>query len=498
MWQEEPIQMSETIWIWTLTSSLLPNWHSQSRETYVLFFEERNHQKAINRLGEKDFGICHTEKLLLLNSYALTIGGPDTRLPYQVTAPRSPTNSEREYMGFSHAAMFEVLDVSNPTDSTSATINYGSDDNNEDDAIVNDTVFTKPRTHTEQQEILRELIGDDLDIEVFVNEDEYNSFCNNDQKGDPLAGTSLDVIDDNAQQHDKKNREAIEAEIKRLLPTISHSESTMDAFKRLTNQCAWIPFRDPSSNMHASDIDKAEADLYDEWMSNPQTAYSPQTQSGPRSFKAFEQDWNNEVTRRFRLWSKEGDGEGIVQLRYKTKLLLQQHFNKLAEISSLQGQLPNDDTHRHILDRQLRENRQNLNTVPRAEDTVPPRYHGTGTTPLGCPTGLNAEVTVGAVRQDRQNSAKAPFRIELTKVNMATTSRRCFRSRKYCINCGFKRSDHVPSEEGVAATCKRSYCGKCRERRDCHGNSAFGIKCTNNTHPWQVSTVSDWFETIVN
>ena len=77
-----------------------------------------------------------------------------------------------------------------------------------------------------------------MDIEVFVNKKEYNSFCNDNKKSDPLAGTSLDVIGDNAQHHDKKNHGAIEAEIKQLLPSISHSESTVDALKHLTNQCA--------------------------------------------------------------------------------------------------------------------------------------------------------------------------------------------------------------------------------------------------------------------
>ena len=79
------------------------------------------------------------------------------------------------------------------------------------------------------------------------------------------------------------------------------------------------------------------------------------SQSGPPSFKAFRWDWNNEVTCWFCLWSKEGDSEGILQLQYKSKLLLQQHFNRLAKIASLQGWLPNNDRHQHLLDQQLRE-----------------------------------------------------------------------------------------------------------------------------------------------
>jgi hypothetical protein len=457
----------------------LPAGIHRAERLICCFFEERNHQKAISRLGEKDFGICHTEKLLLLNSYALSVGCPENRLPYQVATPRKHTNAEAEYMGFAHKSEIEVMEVSNPTNCISNDINE------------------EPRAHREQDELLSDLLGEDLDIEVFATEEEYNAFLNRDTRATDEVHR-LDEMESSAGRNDRDNHYAIEQELKRLLPIGTGQETTIEAFKRLTNQCAWIPFRNPNSVTFATEIDKAEAALYDEWMSNPDICYNPLLQSGPRTFKAFERDWNNEVTRRFRLWSREGD-EGVVQLRYKTKLLLQQYYNQLAENASLRAQLPQDEDHRRTLDEQLRNNRQHLTPAPLAADTSPPTYSGEGTTPIGCPTALNTEVTVGAVRRAPNNPSIAPFHVVVRQVPTTAPprpSRKRFRSRKYCVTCGFKRSEHIVLDEGVAATCDRTYCGKCRQRKDCHGNCGFGLTCTKPTHPWQTSHVADWYDTV--
>jgi hypothetical protein len=293
------------------------------------FFEERNHRKAISRLGETDYGICHTEKLLLLNSYAVTVGCPKNNLPYPVSAPRKQDDAVQEYMGFAHSSYMEVVEVSNPTDVNVPETGYRSEDGNEEDDVFND-VNIEPLSHREQDALLSEELGDDLDIEVFANQEEYTEFLNRDTRSTDER-RRVDEMEDLAVQHDRDNGEAIDQELRRLLPTSSgQPESTIDAFKQLTNQFAWIPFRNPNSETSATEIDRAEYTLYDEWMCGPNPKYSPLVQSGSCSFKAFERDWNNEVTRQFRLWSREGDNS-VVQLQYKSKLLLQEYYNRLAE-----------------------------------------------------------------------------------------------------------------------------------------------------------------------
>jgi hypothetical protein len=231
-------------------------------------------------LGEQDFGICHTEKLLLLNSYALTVGCPENKLPYQVSAPRKSPDAEEEYMGFRHSAQLDVVEVSNPMDVNSAEAGYLSDDNNEEGDVAND-VKQEPTAFIESNALLTDTLGDDLDIEVFGSEEEYNAFRSRGMRPTEELRT-LDEIELSAVRNEQVNRSAIEQELNHLLPTgTGLQESTIDAFKRLTNQFAWIPFRDPHSSTAASEIDKAESELYDEWMSDPRGArYSP-TQYNP-------------------------------------------------------------------------------------------------------------------------------------------------------------------------------------------------------------------------
>jgi hypothetical protein len=61
------------------------------------------------------------------------------------------------------------------------------------------------------------------------------------------------------------NREFIQRELARLVPNEDDvRESTMDGFKRLTADNAWVPFRMPDSTMEATDIDKEEANYFNE------------------------------------------------------------------------------------------------------------------------------------------------------------------------------------------------------------------------------------------
>ena len=290
------------------------------------FFEERNHRKAVNQLGEVDYVICHTEKLLLLNSYALSVGCREHDLPYNVSAPRQLPSDEKEYMGFSHAAAANLVadHVSNPAENNAATVKYGSDDNNEEDDVAND-VEEEPDAHRDGDALLGHILGDDLDIEVFATEEEYNNFVANQGRTKKSVDNPhhLDELDKLTTLKDRENCHIIEQELRKLLPVDTGGESTIAAFQRLTNQFAWIPFRDPDSTSPSTEIDQAEAALFDDWMSAEK--YNINATSGPWSFKAFERDWNNEVTRRFRLWSRQNETD-VVQLRYKSKLQLQRFF----------------------------------------------------------------------------------------------------------------------------------------------------------------------------
>jgi hypothetical protein len=108
--------------------------------------------------------------------------------------------------------------------------------------LVADDVDRVPASYAEQDEILRDILGDEMDIEEFGTEDEFVNATNN---ADNLAAeerVQLDNVEELAEIHDVLNRSAIDHELSRLLPTGTGIESTKEAFQRLTNNCAWIPF----------------------------------------------------------------------------------------------------------------------------------------------------------------------------------------------------------------------------------------------------------------
>jgi hypothetical protein len=128
------------------------------------FFEERNHSKAISRLGDEDHGTHHTEKLIALNSYALSVGVARDKLPYKnITAPRD-SSEHKKYMGFSYNLPNGLHNVSNPAEGDKTIDDDQTEDSSEDDVSSNKTNEIKAK--------LRELFGDDMDIESFANEEE--------------------------------------------------------------------------------------------------------------------------------------------------------------------------------------------------------------------------------------------------------------------------------------------------------------------------------------
>ena len=88
----------------------------------------------------------------------------------------------------------------------------------------------------------------------------------------------------------------------------------------------------PDSTVPASETDKAEADFFNEQEPN----YSLNSQRGPKTYKNFVIALNKEVSRRFKLWSKQGEDETPPQLRLKSAVQLEDYYNKKRELSSLQ------------------------------------------------------------------------------------------------------------------------------------------------------------------
>ena len=192
------------------------------------------------------------EKLLILNSYAKSVGYNDNNIPFpNVTAPTVSPNTTQEYMGFSYHLPEKLHRVTNPA----TDVDNEGDDSDEED------VELEPELTEAQADDFVAILGDEFDIEVVVGDEEV-------PVADPNVKCELQAlqVQDETVMADKGvNKDFIEQELARLIPVNADKrKSTLDTFNRLTSDHCWIPFRMPDSPLPATDIDKAEADYFNE------------------------------------------------------------------------------------------------------------------------------------------------------------------------------------------------------------------------------------------
>lgn len=133
------------------------------------FFDMKNHRKAITRLGEEDFGTNMTERLLVLNSYAKTVGF--TVEPYKnVSAPSVDLLAPEEHLGFSYSLEL-TGSVTNPTVPNNNNIHHADADNAESETEEDggDDEGNFANDQREFESVLREAC-EDLDIEIVFEE----------------------------------------------------------------------------------------------------------------------------------------------------------------------------------------------------------------------------------------------------------------------------------------------------------------------------------------
>jgi hypothetical protein len=462
------------------------------------FYEERNHSKAITRLGEKDHGTFETEKLLLLNSFAKTVGYPEESLPYGDVSAPSTNNEFEEHMGFSYKLATVGANVANPAEDIEGNAVFnGGEDEMEERVVVDES--EDPVQLEDDEEIVEENDDDEMDVEE-MDVEVMADYDQPDTETEAIIdGVIADMeVNEAARVADNLHRSLIAEEIRKLLPdTITNNESTLDAFKRLTNKRPWIPFRDPASATQATDVDIAEAELFHRWKNSYRKDGKA---SGTRGYKSFETAWNNEVSRRFTIWSN--GGQDVVLIKLKSCHFLQEYFKQTKEYQSLQSVIPaEDDRDMNVLNGQFR-TAQRMTVQQVVRQTVRPicyHRHANGVTPFGHPTCLNATVAAGVLRPTQQQAnttTNAPFGMERPPAVLApqaTVRIPVFRTRMYCNKCGFKRSEHDKQQEGVAQSCKRYYCGNCNQRKEFHMNHGYGPTCTFPTDPSRVKDKNEWY-----
>jgi hypothetical protein len=222
------------------------------------FFDQKNTDKAIGRLGEEDFGTYETERLLILNSYASTVGyTEEDGLPFpNVSAPTVCSAATKEHMGFSYHLLQEQFDdVSNPTDAICQDVNYGE----ESELDTDDRERLEELTEAQQNDFM-DILADELDVEVvFDKEESFN-------EADAIVERELEQLrvaeEVNRADNNLVNKQYIQKELSRLIPNSDGRETTLQAFSRLAGDQAWIPFRMPDCASPANEVDRAEADHF--------------------------------------------------------------------------------------------------------------------------------------------------------------------------------------------------------------------------------------------
>ena len=476
------------------------------------FFEERNHSKSLNRLGEKDHETCKTEKLLLLNSFAKSVGYPDDELPYSaISAPTINEEYEEEYMGFSYRLATIGATVTNPTQDIQGYERYNADEEEVEETVITFGESDDPVQLDDADEghepVLDTLEEDDEDFEFLeqLDVEVVTDYVEPDPESMRLINDAIEDLDraEAARVADNLHRCLIADELRKLLPDENTTnESTLDAFKRLANKQPWIPFRDPASKTEATPVDIAEAELFHRWKGSYRRDGKA---SGPRGYKSFERAWNNEVSRRFTLLVN-GD-QDIVLLTLKSCSFLQTYLKQSNEYESLQSiaGTADNDTDMNQLNDQLRVAQRTTQQQVVRHRTTPTTYYGAANantfTPFGHPNVLNAHIAVGTLRgccPPAANNLCTPTPFNLHRPAEATAPirerRGVFRTRMLCKTCGFIRNDHDKDIEGVAETCKRDYCGNCMDRLEFRKNDGFGPTCKRPTHTRRTEEKKQWYE----
>jgi hypothetical protein len=179
------------------------------------------------------------------------------------------------------------------------------------------------------------------------------------------------------------------------------------------------------------------------------------------------------------------------------------YYNKLEGHKALQASIPNDDQHRQRLRQTLKDNRRQLPAQPPLLPVRPVVYRADGITPFGAPGILNPSIVMGAITGFNpagmamlNGRMVAPYQVKRPTLSLPPPPPKrtpVFRSRMFCITCGWRRNKHTV-HEGVATTCKRNYCGRCHLLKIHHPPGKFGKDCTGPVQVERCSyNVTNWF-----
>ncbi|CAB9527948.1 hypothetical protein SEMRO_2110_G315010.1 [Seminavis robusta] len=320
----------------------------------------------------------------------------------------------------------------------------------------------------------------------------------------PVEASAKDADDDNGEEGLADLAELILATDGNTLPTIRVYETTLEAYKRLTRDQPWVPFKGYDKTDH-DDVDKAEEDLFQKL----RTEYSRGAQPfSARGYGRMSEKWDIEVAKRVMQQMEEPDsGTVVILIRRKTFQMLQAHYDDFcAHIRRTQLAGILRDPAQEELNTTLRNNRRNMAPQQAATNVQPIRYnqmHG-GATPFGAPTVLNTQVAARAMTfAPRENMQMAPFALRDVYPNQVPRPAATnpmgpnYKRNKYCVVCGYSKRENLQLLKQFGYECKgncgHEECSKCGMRVELHdAANAVGPYCKNAAS--ESSYYNDWYK----
>ena len=165
------------------------------------------------------------------------------------------------------------------------------------------------------------------------------------------------------------------------------------------------------------------------------------------------------------------------------------------------------DNDRELLNTQLKTTREAL--PPRQEPHVVAApvftpHEANAITPFAHPNTFNAVMAMHSIANSLVTPLQptaTPFQFQLPNLpeaEPARPTRKLFRSKAYCITCGWMKREHTVAEgKGRKPKfCTREFCGNCFKMKAYHAEKKvpFGKDCTFATNRYCFTNVNDWWE----
>jgi len=149
---------------------------------------------------------------------------------------------------------------------------------------------------------------------------------------------------------------------------------------------------------------------------------------------------------------------------------------------ALQSDSVRDQELRQEMYQTLTETRREVPNIAKTQAPTMLQHPSIGTVPFGMPSSLNPSIVHGAIIDAAPVPANTAFGRPFIVPPRADPTPHVltgFKKLTWCIACGFRKNQHILSDESYGSKCKRDWCAKCGWLKGNHANNLMGPFCLN-------------------